>query len=227
MLLRSGGLGPSERPPGLALGVSVLPALLLAVVGEFGFRPGGSYCWIADHSRTDKVINHSWLQVIYLPMALLLPCSSVLYLRTIYGILHHDRRLRKSLATPKAADLKKMLEAQQTRSPCDRLLQACVTHDISHYWLFKYYRPILFVAWIDGITVVLSGTLMYTSSKMDVFEESFEKWATCVALASGAAGNALGGVSRWSSDWRVASRWSRSRSDVRRSSEVDETVEER
>ena len=59
----------------------------------------------------------------YIPLYLLTPVAALLYLRTVYGIVSHDRALRRTL-TPRSASA----SGPETRhaSACDRCVQRCV-----------------------------------------------------------------------------------------------------
>ena len=123
----------------------------------------------------------------YVPLYLLTPVAALLYLRTVYGIVSHDRALRRTL-TPRSASA----SGPETRhaSACDRCVQRCVSRDLGDYWLFKYYRPLLHVGWMMFMYVFLSVVLVEVDVKYDGYDESFEDWATCLVVAGAFAESA-------------------------------------
>ena len=169
----------SKRLVAVICALSAVPVAVLGAEGEFGHRPGGSYCWIADVTRTTKLFNRSWVQVLYIPLLPVVAAATCLYLRTIYQIVRHDRELRKTFAGD-ASPRSPRHEAHA--SACDRLCQRFVARDLRDYWIFKYYRPLLHVTWMTFMTLYLTAIFVKSDGAMDAYEESFAEWAECLVV---------------------------------------------
>ncbi|KAK7247767.1 hypothetical protein SO694_00122080 [Aureococcus anophagefferens] len=169
----------SKRLVAVICALSAVPVAVLGAEGEFGHRPGGSYCWIADVTRTTKLFNRSWVQVLYIPLLPVVAAATCLYLRTIYQIVRHDRELRKTFAGD-ASPRSPRHEAHA--SACDRLCQRFVARDLRDYWIFKYYRPLLHVTWMTFMTLYLTAIFVKSDGAMDAYEQSFAEWAECLVV---------------------------------------------